>query len=91
MAIEVRQLKKSYGTVEALRGIDLTIESAGQIIGLLGPNGAGKTTLVEILEGLRTASSGSRRGAWARSRARARARCARGSACSCKPPPSCTS
>jgi ABC-2 type transport system ATP-binding protein len=59
MAIEVRQLKKSYGTVEALRGIDLTIESAGQIIGLLGPNGAGKTTLVEILEGLRTASSGS--------------------------------
>ena len=58
MAIEVRQLKKSYGTVEALRGIDLTIESAGQIIGLLGPNGAGKTTLVEILEGLRTASSG---------------------------------
>ena len=59
MAIEVRQLKKSYGTVEALRGIDLTIESTGQIIGLLGPNGAGKTTLVEILEGLRTASSGS--------------------------------
>ena len=59
MAIEVRQLKKSYGTVEALRGIDLTIDSTGQIIGLLGPNGAGKTTLVEILEGLREASSGS--------------------------------
>ena len=59
MAIEVRQLRKTYGAVEALRGIDLTIASSGQIIGLLGPNGAGKTTLVEILEGLRTPTSGS--------------------------------
>jgi ABC-2 type transport system ATP-binding protein len=58
-AIEVRGLKKSYGAVHALRGVDLTIESTGQIVGLLGPNGAGKTTFVEILEGLRTASSGS--------------------------------
>jgi ABC-2 type transport system ATP-binding protein len=58
-AIEVRALTKSYGAVHALRGVDLTIESSGQIIGLLGPNGAGKTTLVEILEGLRTATSGS--------------------------------
>jgi ABC-2 type transport system ATP-binding protein len=58
-AIEVHALKKSYGAVHALRGVDLTIESSGQIIGLLGPNGAGKTTLVEILEGLRTATSGS--------------------------------
>jgi ABC-2 type transport system ATP-binding protein len=58
-AIEVQGLTKSYGAVHALRGVDLTIESSGQIIGLLGPNGAGKTTLVEILEGLRTASSGS--------------------------------
>ena len=57
-AIEVRGLKKSYGEVHALRGLDLTIESAGQIIGLLGPNGAGKTTFVEILEGLRTATAG---------------------------------
>jgi ABC-2 type transport system ATP-binding protein len=59
IAIEVRELKKSYGAVHALRGIDLSIAATGQIIGLLGPNGAGKTTFVEILEGLRTASSGS--------------------------------
>ena len=57
-AIEVRGLKKSYGEVHALRGLDLTIERTGQIIGLLGPNGAGKTTFVEILEGLRTATAG---------------------------------
>ena len=57
-AIEVRALRKSYGHVHALRGIDLSIAATGQIIGLLGPNGAGKTTFVEILEGLRTATSG---------------------------------
>src|SRR5688572_21089891 len=57
-AIDVRGLKKSYGEVHALRGLDLTIERTGQIIGLLGPNGAGKTTFVEILEGLRTATAG---------------------------------
>ena len=57
--IEVRELRKTYREVHALRGIDLSIAATGQIIGLLGPNGAGKTTLVEILEGLRTASSGS--------------------------------
>jgi len=56
--IDVRGLKKSYGAVHALRGVDLTIDATGQIVGLLGPNGAGKTTFVEILEGLRTASSG---------------------------------
>ena len=59
IAIDVRALKKSYGAVHALRGIDLSIAATGQIIGLLGPNGAGKTTFVEILEGLRTATSGS--------------------------------
>jgi len=58
-AIEVAALTKSYDAVHALRGVDLTIESSGQIIGLLGPNGAGKTTFVEILEGLRIATSGS--------------------------------
>jgi ABC-2 type transport system ATP-binding protein len=58
-AIDVRGLRKSYGDVHALRGVDLTIEAAGQIVGLLGPNGAGKTTLVEILEGLRTPTVGS--------------------------------
>ena len=59
IAIEVAGLRKSYEGVHALRGIDLSIAATGQIIGLLGPNGAGKTTFVEILEGLRTASSGS--------------------------------
>jgi ABC-2 type transport system ATP-binding protein len=69
MVIEVSALRKSYGAhrrqgyggqaVHALRGIDLSIAATGQIIGLLGPNGAGKTTFVEILEGLRTATSGS--------------------------------
>jgi ABC-2 type transport system ATP-binding protein len=58
IAIDVRSLRKSYGQVHALRGIDLTIQGGGQIVGLLGPNGAGKTTLVEILEGLRVASAG---------------------------------
>ena len=58
-AIEVRSLRKTYGDVHALRGIDLAIAGGGHIVGLLGPNGAGKTTLVEILEGLRTATSGS--------------------------------
>ena len=57
-AIEIRSLRKTYGDVEALRGLDLAIAGGGHIVGLLGPNGAGKTTLVEILEGLRTASSG---------------------------------
>ena len=59
IALDVRSLHKSYGSVHALRGIDLSVEAGGQILGLLGPNGAGKTTLVEILEGLRTPSSGS--------------------------------
>jgi ABC-2 type transport system ATP-binding protein len=59
VAIEVAALRKSYDKVHALRGIDLSIAATGQIVGLLGPNGAGKTTFVEILEGLRTASSGS--------------------------------
>jgi ABC-2 type transport system ATP-binding protein len=57
-AIEIRSLRKTYGDIEALRGLDLSIDGGGHIVGLLGPNGAGKTTLVEILEGLRTRSSG---------------------------------
>ncbi len=58
-AIEVTNLRKSYGSLDALGGIDLSIAGQGQIVGLLGPNGAGKTTFVEILEGLRPRSSGS--------------------------------
>ena len=56
-AIEVRNLKKNYGSFEAVKGIDLSIEK-GEIFALLGPNGAGKTTTVEILEGHREKTSG---------------------------------
>src|SRR5262249_26687349 len=54
-AIEVRDLRKSYGPVEAVRGLSFAVES-GEVFGLLGPNGAGKTTTVEILEGFRERS-----------------------------------
>ena len=47
-AVAVSDLRKSYGDVEALRGVSFEI-AAGEIFGLLGPNGAGKTTTVEIL------------------------------------------
>src|SRR4051794_41719483 len=57
-AVVVRDLRKSYGSLEAVRGIDFTIE-AGEVFGLLGPNGAGKTTTVEILEGYRERDGGS--------------------------------
>ena len=56
-AIEVRGLRKSYGDVEAVRGIDLSV-SRGEVFALLGPNGAGKTTTVEILEGHRARTAG---------------------------------
>jgi ABC-2 type transport system ATP-binding protein len=56
-AIEVDALHKSYGQVEAVRGISFAVER-GEVYGLLGPNGAGKTTTVEILEGYRRRSSG---------------------------------
>jgi ABC-2 type transport system ATP-binding protein len=55
--IEVRGLRKSYGDVEAVRGIDLHVDR-GEVFALLGPNGAGKTTTVEILEGFRPRSAG---------------------------------
>ena len=55
--IQVRGLRKSYGDVEAVRGIDLTVER-GEVFALLGPNGAGKTTTVEILEGYRERTGG---------------------------------
>ena len=48
--IEATDLKKSYGQVEALRGVSFSI-APGQIVGLLGPNGAGKTTIIKILTG----------------------------------------
>ncbi len=56
-AIRVRGLTKSYGDLEAVRGIDLEV-AEGEVFALLGPNGAGKTTTVEILEGHRERTSG---------------------------------
>jgi ABC-2 type transport system ATP-binding protein len=56
-AISVRDLRKTYGTYEALRGISFEIKE-GEVFGLLGPNGAGKTTTIEILEGYRTRDGG---------------------------------
>ena len=56
-AIVVRGLRKSYGALEAVRGVDFEIEE-GEVFGLLGPNGAGKTTTVEILEGYRKRDAG---------------------------------
>ena len=57
LAVRVRGLVKSYGSVQAVRGIDLDI-GQGEIFALLGPNGAGKTTTVEILEGYRRRDGG---------------------------------
>ncbi|MGA2471362.1 MAG: ABC transporter ATP-binding protein [Solirubrobacteraceae bacterium] len=56
-AIEVRELRKSYGEVEAVRGVGFSVEP-GEVFCLLGPNGAGKTTITEILEGYRTRDGG---------------------------------
>lgn len=55
--IQAENLYKSYGNVQALRGISFAVEQ-GEVFGLLGPNGAGKTTTVEILEGMRTPDRG---------------------------------
>src|SRR3954471_18120147 len=56
-AIEINGLRKAYGELEAVRGIDLDV-AAGEVFCLLGPNGAGKTTTTEILEGYRGRSAG---------------------------------
>jgi ABC-2 type transport system ATP-binding protein len=56
-AIEVSGLTRSYGSTQAVRGIDLAV-AEGQVFALLGPNGAGKTTTVEILEGYRRRDAG---------------------------------
>ena len=57
IALQVRNLRKSYQDVVAVNGLDLEVYS-GECFGLLGPNGAGKTTTVEICEGLNTPDSG---------------------------------
>ncbi|MFM8617193.1 MAG: ATP-binding cassette domain-containing protein, partial [Opitutaceae bacterium] len=56
-SIEVRGLRKAYGGLEAVRGVDFTV-GRGEVFGLLGPNGAGKTTIVECLVGLREPDAG---------------------------------
>jgi ABC-2 type transport system ATP-binding protein len=55
--IEVENLIKRYGDVQAVRGVSFSVQE-GEVFGLLGPNGAGKTSTVEILEGMRPADDG---------------------------------
>ena len=57
LAVDVRGLRKQYGDVTAVDGIDLGIRR-GEVFGLLGPNGAGKSTTVEILQGNRRRDAG---------------------------------
>ena len=56
-AIEVRDLRKRYGDVQAVDGVTFDVQR-GEVFGMLGPNGAGKTTTVEIMEGLRVPDTG---------------------------------
>jgi ABC-2 type transport system ATP-binding protein len=69
-ALAVRGLSKRYGSVAALKGVDLEV-GEGELVGLLGPNGAGKSTLVKIAVGLVRASAGSAEVAGARAGSRA--------------------
>ena len=55
--IRARDLRKNYGPIEAVRGIDLEVHQ-GEIFGLIGPDGAGKTTTFQILAGIMEATSG---------------------------------
>jgi ABC-2 type transport system ATP-binding protein len=55
--LQVENLVKRYGDLEAVRGLTFSVDE-GEVFGLLGPNGAGKTSTIEIMEGLRTTTSG---------------------------------
>ncbi len=55
--IEVSALRKAYGSVRAVDGVDLTLRR-GEIVGVVGPNGAGKTTMLECVAGIRRPDSG---------------------------------
>jgi ABC-2 type transport system ATP-binding protein len=68
-ALAVRDLRKRYGSVEALKGVDLEV-GEGELVGLLGPNGAGKSTLVKIAVGLVRQSGGDAEVAGARAGSR---------------------
>ena len=57
LAVQVRDLRMSYGATQVLRGVDFDIRY-GEVFCLLGPNGAGKTTTLEVLEGFRTPTAG---------------------------------
>src|SRR5262245_20886281 len=57
VAISIRGLRKSYGELEAVRGVDLEIER-GEIFGVIGPDGAGKTSVFQILGGVMAATEG---------------------------------
>src|ERR671914_2366046 len=59
-ALQASAVRKSYGSVQALRGVDLEV-GEGELVGLLGPNGAGKSTLVKIACGLVRATTGTAR------------------------------
>jgi len=56
-AIKIEQVHKQFGALNALKGVDLTIEQ-GEFFALLGPNGAGKSTLINLLAGLLRPTSG---------------------------------
>jgi ABC-2 type transport system ATP-binding protein len=59
-AVELQSAHKSYGEVEALKGVDIAIEE-GELVAILGPNGAGKTTAISLMLGLRRATTGTAR------------------------------
>src|SRR5436305_3129783 len=69
-ALAVRGLTKRYGSVDALKGVDLEV-GEGELVGLLGPNGAGKSTLVKIVVGLVRPTGGTAEVAGARAGSRA--------------------